>query len=293
MEWEGKETSENVEDRRGMTPKMVAGGGIAGLIIFALAWYFTGDPNKAKQLAGNLGPAIQGGQQGQPNPPNDKMKEFAQFVIGSTDKVWGEQFRVNNYRPYEGPKMVIFDVQVETGCGTAPSAVGPFYCPADRQVYLDPTFFDELEGRLGGSKADFSKAYVIAHEVGHHVQNLRGYSRLVDEARGGREEKSMSVRLELQADYLAGVWAFHADKKYHIIERGDVESAIKTALAIGDDKLQKNARGWSSPESYTHGTAAQRAKYFSEGLKTGDASKARLDRFFQVQMDSKGELVDR
>src|SRR5262245_47303080 len=156
MEWEGKETSENVEDRRGLTPKMAAGGGIVGLIIFALAWYFTGDPNKAKQLAGNLAPAG-GQQQGQPNPPNDKMKEFSQFVIGSTDKVWAEQFRVNNYRPYEGPKMVIFDVQVDTGCGTAPSAVGPFYCPADRQVYLDPGFFDELEGRLGGSKADFSK----------------------------------------------------------------------------------------------------------------------------------------
>ena len=290
MEWEGKETSENVEDTRGMKKTgLIAGGGIGTLVIIALAYFLGVDPKQAQQVVGNLG---QGQKQGEGVPINDGMKEFAKFVLGSTEKVWTEQFRVNNYGPYEFPKMELFAVQVNTGCGNAPSAVGPFYCPADKKVYLDPTFFDELEQRLGGSKADFSKAYVIAHEVGHHVQNLRGYSELVDRARGTREEKAMSVRLELQADYLAGVWAYHADKKYHILQSGDVESAIKTALAIGDDKLQKKARGWSSPESYTHGTAAQRARFFSEGLKTGDAGKKRLDRFFTDPIDAKGELVD-
>jgi predicted metalloprotease len=291
MQWEGKETSENVEDQRGMKKTgLIAGGGIGTLVIMALVYFLGIDPNAAKQLVGNLqGP---GPQQGQEAPIDDKIHEFAQFMLGSTDKVWAEQFRVNNYRAYEGPKLHLFAEQVATGCGVAPSAVGPFYCPADKKVYLDPTFFDELEGRLHGSKADFSKAYVVAHEVGHHVQNLLGFSELVDRTRGTRQEKGMSVRLELQADYLAGVWAHHADKKYHIIERGDVESAITTANAIGDDKLQKNARGWSSPESYTHGTAAQRARFFSEGLKTGDAGRARLKKFFEVEINSKGELVD-
>jgi len=293
MEWEGKETSENVEDQRGMKKAgLLAGGGIGTIVVLALVYFLGVDPNAAKQLVGNLqGP---GQQQGQEAPIDDKIHEFAQFMLGSTDKVWTEQFRANNYRTYEGQKLKLFAQQVQTGCGVAPSAVGPFYCPEDKKVYLDPTFFDELVGRHGGSEADFSKAYVIAHEVGHHVQNLRGYSELVDRARGTRQEKEMSVRLELQADYLAGVWAHHADKKYHISERGDVESAITTANAIGDDKLQTKARGWKSPESYTHGTAAQRAKYFSEGLKTGDASKERLDRFFKVTYDhDKGELVDR
>jgi len=169
--------------------------------------------------------------------------------------------------------MVLFSEQVRTGCGVAPSAVGPFYCPADRTVYLDPTFFNELERRLGGSKADFSKAYVIAHEVGHHVQNLLGYSRLVDEKRRSAprgESNRWSVRLELQADYLAGVWAFYGQQDFHFIEPGDVESAIQSANAIGDDRLQRNATGFVSPEKFTHGTSAQRVRWFRRGLETGD-----------------------
>jgi hypothetical protein len=172
--------------------------------------------------------------------------------------------------------MVLFSDQVATGCGVAPSQVGPFYCPADKTVYLDPTFFDELERKLGGSKAEFSQAYVIAHEVGHHVQNLLGYSQLVDQKRrteSKEEANRWSVRLELQADYLAGVWAHHGQKKFNFIEPGDVESAIKSANAIGDDRLQRRSTGFVSPESFTHGTSAQRTKWFKLGLQTGDLSR--------------------
>jgi predicted metalloprotease len=175
--------------------------------------------------------------------------------------------------------MELFSDQVRTGCGVAPSAVGPFYCPKDRTVYLDPTFFDELERKLGGSKGEFSQAYVIAYEVGHHVQNLLGYMA----KRNTMEEHDFSVRLELQADYLAGVWAHHGQKTFKFIEPGDVESAIKSANAIGDDRLQKRSGGFVHPEKFTHGTSAQRVKYFSEGMRSGDASQKKLDYFFEVR----------
>jgi predicted metalloprotease len=292
MQWEGKETSENVEDQRGMKKTgLIAGGGIGTLVIMALVYFLGIDPNAAKQLVGNL--------QGPPPGPqeqaaiDDKTSEFSKTIMGMTEKVWAEQFRANGYRPYEDPKMRLFREEVSTGCGIAQSAVGPFYCPSDRKVYLDFSFFDELEQRLGGSKADFSKAYVIAHEVGHHVQNLLGYSEIVDRHRGDpRTEKEYSVRLELQADYLAGCWAFHADKKYHVLETGDIEAALKTAKAIGDDKLQERARGYVNPREFTHGTATQRYQFFREGLKTGDASKARLDKFFSNPYRN-GEILDR
>jgi predicted metalloprotease len=173
--------------------------------------------------------------------------------------------------------MVLFSERVETGCGSAPSAVGPFYCPADKTLYLDPTFFDELQDRLGGSKGEFSQAYVIAHEVGHHVQNLLGYSKLVHQkeqaASSKAEANTWSVRLELQADYLAGVWAHHGQEEFQFIEPGDIESAIKTANAIGDDRLQKRATGFTSPEKYTHGTSEQRIKWFRAGFETGNLHK--------------------
>jgi predicted metalloprotease len=179
--------------------------------------------------------------------------------------------------------MVLFTDRVDTGCGTAPAAVGPFYCPADRTVYLDPTFFDELDRKLGGSKAEFSQAYVIAHEVGHHVQNLLGYSDSVQRRRGSmskEEGNQLSVRLELQADYLAGVWAHYGQRKFQFIEPGDIESAMQSANAIGDDRLQKRSTGFVSPEGFTHGTSAQRVRWFTEGLKSGDLS--RLEEIFKL-----------
>jgi hypothetical protein len=287
MQWEGGEESSNVEDRRGMGG---IGGGVAlgggSILLVVLGLIFGVD------LGGLRGVR----EKREPVPGNDNTKKFVAVVLNFTERVWDEQFRnpKNGYRRgYEKPKLVLFSDSVRTGCGNAPSAVGPFYCPADETVYLDPTFFDELEQKLGGSKAEFSQAYVIAHEVGHHVQNLLGYSDRVDAHRGRRDEKQYSVRLELQADYLAGVWAYHGQKKFNFIEPGDVESAIKTAKAIGDDRLQRQSRGWSSPESYTHGTSEQRMRYFREGLKTGDATKVRLDRFFDVPYDAKrGELAE-
>ena len=196
--------------------------------------------------------------------------------------MWDDQFRKVGKR-YEAPHMVLFAEQVRTGCGVAPSAVGPFYCPRDKTVYLDPTFFEELERKLGGSKAEFSQAYVIAHEVGHHVQNLLGYSEIVDEKRQTlpkAEYNQWSVRLELQADYLAGVWAHHGQEKFTFLEKGDIESAIQSANAIGDDRLQKRSTGFTSPENYTHGTSAQRVKWFRLGLQTGDLSM--LKKIFEM-----------
>ena len=175
----------------------------------------------------------------------------------------------------------------------APAEVGPFYCPADKTMYLDPTFFHELERRLGGSKAEFSQAYVIAHENGHHVQNLLGYSQRVDEKRGTRQENEYSLRLELMADYLAGVWAHHGQKQFNFIESGDIEAALTSAKAIGDDRMQKRSGGFVHPEKFNHGTSRQRVAAFQAGFQSGNASRAKLDQFFTVRYDAgRGEVDD-
>jgi uncharacterized protein len=216
-----------------------------------------------------------------PPPAPDRHTKFANFMMNNTTKIWKEVFAASNQK-YVEPKMVVFSEQVVTGgCGTAPSAVGPFYCPADQTVYLDPVFFDELEQKLGGSKKDFSQAYVIGHEVGHHVQKLLGFSDLVNEKRRTAEENQYSVRLELQADYLAGVWAHYAQKKEPgLISESDIDAAITSAKAIGDDVLQKRSGGFVSPEGFTHGTAAQRVKYFRAGLQSGNLDN--IDKFFKL-----------
>jgi predicted metalloprotease len=291
MDWEKGEESENLEDRRRMSPRGIAiGGGIGAVVILLIGALLGVDPDKLKQLVGNAPPGAQGGGNGQaeerpPTAQEERSRKFAATILRFTEKVWDEQFSMAGKR-YEKPKMVLFTAEVQTGCGNAPSSVGPFYCPADRTVYLDPTFFDTLEQRLGGSKAEFSQAYVIAHEVGHHVQNLLGYSRIVEEKRQAlpkAEYNKWSVRLELQADYLAGVWAYHGQKKFNFIEPGDVEGAIKTANAIGDDRLQKHAAGFVSPEKYTHGTSDQRIKWFRQGLETGDMKT--MKKLFEVPYD--------
>jgi uncharacterized protein len=266
----------DVEDNRGKKT-VAAVGGIGALLIGLVAAYFGIDPNVAKNVVGGLG----GGKQQQNGPaPNDGMKEWSAKVLGTTNVVWREEFGKNSYGAYSAPKMELFSDKVDSGgCGVAPASVGPFYCPASKKVFIDPTFFEELENKLGGSKADFSKAYVIAHEVGHHVQNILGYNDKVEQYRRSEGENA-GIRLELQADYLAGVWAHHADKKYRILEPGDVEAAIKTAKSIGDDRLQQKAKGWVSPESFNHGKSEQRYRHFMDGLKTGDSSKKKLDYFF-------------
>lgn len=263
--------SSNVEDRRGMGTKVAIGGGAGGIVLLILGLIF------GKDLLGD-----------RPEPEIDapvnsaardeKTLVFTKKILGTTEAVWNDEFRKMG-KTYTPPHLDLFSDEVQTGCGLAPAAVGPFYCPADKKVYLDPTFFDELERKLGGSKGEFSQAYVIAHEVGHHVQNLLGYMA----RKGMMEEHDFSVRLELQADYLAGVWGHHGQKMFNFIEPGDVESAIKSANAIGDDRLQKRSGGFVHPEKFTHGTSTQRVKWFKDGLQTGDASKQKLDQFFDVR----------
>jgi uncharacterized protein len=284
MRWEGEEQSQNLEDRRRLSPRTVAIGGVGTLILLVVGYFLGVDPQKLNQLVGNLQQNQGGGQVDERplTPEEQRSRDFTATILRFTEVVWGDQFRKAG-KTYDPPHMVLFSREVDTGCGTAPSAVGPFYCPADRTVYLDPTFFEELERKLGGSKAEFSQAYVIAHEVGHHVQNLLGYSSIVDEKRRSLpkgEFNKWSVRLELQADYLAGVWAHHGQEKFHFIEPGDVESAIKSANAIGDDRLQRQATGFVSPEKFTHGTSEQRVRWFRQGLQTGDMSLLR--RIFEM-----------
>ncbi len=272
--------STNVSDQRGMRTAggIAAGGG--GLLLLILGLIFGVDP-------GRLGI---GDRESSGPPPNDDYKQFAQKVVGSLESVWQNEFAKasNGYggARFEPTQLILFSRAVNTGCGRAPSDVGPFYCPRDEKIYLDPTFFRELE-QLGGSKAQFSQAYVMAHEYGHHIQNLLGIN-----SRVRPNDKRDSVRLELQADYLAGVWAHEADRQFHILEGGDLESAIQSANSIGDNTLQKRSgSGFVHPEQYTHGTSAQRVKAFTSGYRTGDASKPRLDRFFSARYDStRGEL---
>jgi predicted metalloprotease len=283
MKTEGREESGNVEDRRGMPVKtgLAIGGGGVTLLIVVLGLIFGFDPQKLLNDAGGG----QGGQQvgdasGASDRPKDpeeeKMVHFAKVIFHDTEVIWGEQFRKMGRR-YEEPILVLFTGQVETACGGAESASGPFYCPGDSRVYIDLSFYKDMQQKLN-APGDFARAYVIAHEVGHHVQRLLGYSKKVDEAhRSGNkvEANHMSVRLELQADYLAGVWAYYGQRKFDFLERGDLESALNAANQIGDDRLQKKARGYVVPDSFTHGRSDQRMRWFKKGFETGDVGKAR------------------
>jgi predicted metalloprotease len=239
-----------------------------------------------------LAQQVGGGRMEQVGPPvNDKTLAFSKAVMGFNNAVWTEQFRQNGYGVFEEPTMVLFSERVDAGrCGIAPASVGPFYCPPEKKVYLDPTFFQDLERQLGGSSAEFSQAYVIAHEVGHHVQNLLGYNEREEQYRG-REGKRATVRLELQADYLAGVWAHHGQRKFQFLETGDMEAAITTAKAIGDNRIQEKSRGWVSPESFTHGSDKARVRWFKDGFQTGDASKRKLDLFFEADLGQLDPLL--
>lgn len=276
MDLSGQRRSDNVQDIRGGGRKLAVGGGIVGLLIVLVAAYFGVDPRVAQQLAGGVN---QGGGAETGRGVNDGYADFSARVLGSTEDVWADQFQRQLGKRYKAPGMTLFSDRVDSkGCGVAPAAVGPFYCPVSQTVFLDPTFFDELEQQLGGSKAEFSQAYVVAHEVGHHVQHLLGFGALVEEFEP-REGKNAGIRLELQADYLAGVWAHHARGKLKISAE-DVREAIKTAKAIGDNRIQKRAQGWVSPESFTHGTDEQRTRFFLRGFETGDASMSTLRRLF-------------
>ncbi len=274
MRWRDRPESENVEDQRSLGKAGVALGGGISILIVILGLIFGFDPRPLLNQIQQGAPNPNAG--GQVDPAQEELKKFAGVVLKDTEDVWTERFRTVYSREYRPTKLVLFTSQVQSGCGLADSGVGPFYCPADERVYLDLSFFGELKNRFG-APGEFAQAYVIAHEVGHHVQNLLGYSK-----RGGTRTGAMSgsVRLELQADYLAGVWAYHAQKMKNLLENGDIEAALNAAQQIGDDTLQKRATGQVRPDKFTHGTSTQRVRAFTNGFKSGDCSRKRLDLFF-------------
>ncbi|HET7292349.1 MAG TPA: neutral zinc metallopeptidase [Vicinamibacteria bacterium] len=272
MRWQDRRESGNVEDRRGQRPRR-ASLGIGGLLAVLAISYFAGvDPRQMLSLLGGLQSSVPApdAEAGRSGPPTDQLGRFASVVLASTEDVWTDVFRRGG-RSYEEPRLVLFAEMVDSACGTNSSAVGPFYCPGDAQVYLDLSFFRELESRFG-APGDFAQAYVIAHEVGHHVQNLLGISDRVSQLqRRGSEVQAnaLSVRLELQADCLAGVWGHFANAGQKLIEPGDVEEGLAAAAAIGDDRLQQEAGRRAQPESWTHGSSADRVRWFKQGLASG------------------------
>ncbi|MBT9497736.1 MAG: neutral zinc metallopeptidase [Zoogloea oleivorans] len=271
MRFDNSRESDNVEDRRGGGGRSVGGRGIGiGTIVLALvAMYFGVDPSVVLNQATN-GPAPSAVSRPAGPPANDAEAKFVRHVLAETEDTWAQIFK-DNGKQYAAPTLVLFEGRTPTACGTGQSAMGPFYCPGDQKVYIDLAFYQELKSRYK-APGDFAQAYVIAHEVGHHVQNLLGISGKVQAARqraGEREANALSVRLELQADCLAGVWAKNADAARNILEAGDVEEALAAASAIGDDNLQKQAQGYAVPDSFTHGSAEQRMRWFKRGMASG------------------------
>jgi predicted metalloprotease len=271
MLWQGRRESENVEDARGSGGgRLVLGGGIGTVILVVLYLLLGGDPQAlfdAQQQQAEVSQPAQVDNQA----PRDEASKFVAVVLADTEDAWNEVFRQMG-REYDEPRLVLFTDLIQSGCGFASGATGPFYCPQDRRVYIDLGFFRQLQERLGAG-GDFAEAYVIAHEVGHHVQNLLGITDRVQAARGrvGQSEyNQLSVRLELQADFLAGVWARYTDRVKHVVEAGDIEEAIRAASAVGDDRLQRRSRGYVVPDSFTHGTSEQRVRWFRRGYETGD-----------------------
>lgn len=283
MKWEGNRESENVEDRRGSGG---GGGGFGlggksigiGTIVLALigSAVFGVNPLQMLDMLSGGGGAVpaQSAPQASATPANDKQTRFVRTVLADTEDVWTKLF-ADKGSQYAAPKLVLFSGQTQTACGAGQSASGPFYCPADSDVYIDLSFYSLMQERFGVS-GEFAQAYVIAHEIGHHVQNQLGISNKVHAQRqrvSEREGNAMSVRVELQADCFAGVWAFHGNKSRGILEQGDVVAALKAAAAIGDDALQQQQQGRVVPDSFTHGTSEQRSRWFSKGLQTGDVEQ--------------------
>lgn len=272
MKWQGRRGSGNIEDRRGMgTGTKVVGGGIGTLVIVLIVYLLGGDPSGILNQGGS------GAETSGPIEATDEENAMAQFVsvvLADTEEVWGKIFAESG-STYRKPTLVLFRDQVESACGYATAASGPFYCPADEKVYIDLSFCDDLQTKYG-AQGDFAVAYVIAHEIGHHVQNLMG---ILDEVQSERQRLSevranqLTVRLELQADFLAGVWAHHASQMFNSIESGDIEEALNAASSIGDDVLQKKYQGRVVPDSFTHGSAAQRSNWLRKGWQTGDLNQ--------------------
>ena len=276
MEYENMPSSSNIEDRRGQGGGAVGAGGLgigAIIVIFAIS-YFTGiSPQVLMSGAEMIGVGQQSAPaQTAPVDPNDPTRQFLSKVVGGTEAVWSEVLPAQTGVRYQPATLVIYDGATRSGCGGAQAAMGPFYCPIDKKVYLDTSFFRDMKTKYGGG-GDFAYSYVVAHEIGHHVQDLLGILDKVDNIKqqvSQTQANGYSVRVELQADCLAGVWANHANEKWQILQPGDIDKALATAQAIGDDRLQTAARGYAVPDSFTHGSSAQRQKWLTAGLKSGD-----------------------
>ena len=273
MRWRDRRQSTNVEDRRGMSRGgMAVGGGLGTIVLVVLALLFGADPRELldqSQGGGSPGQVTQTGG-GRVNPQEDELKQFTSVVLAETEDVWNTLFQQQGRR-YREPTLALFTEQTRSACGVAGASVGPFYCPGDQKVYVDLSFYRDMKTKLG-APGDFAQAYVIAHEVGHHVQNLLGTMERVDASQRRMSEADanrLSVMLELQADFYAGVWAHYAARR-GIIEPGDIEEALGAASAVGDDRLQRRGQGYVVPDSFTHGTSEQRARWFRKGYETGD-----------------------
>ncbi|WP_304290518.1 neutral zinc metallopeptidase [Capnocytophaga leadbetteri] len=285
MKWEGRRQSSNVDDRRGISSKggLLAGGGIVGIIVVLLQ-LFGGETG---QQVASVVNQVAGGNQTQQTErveltaEQKKIGEFTATVLADTEDVWEKVFAENRLGTYEKPTLVLFTASVNTGCGQASSSVGPFYCPADHKLYMDMDFFEELKTRFGAKGGDFAIAYVMAHEVGHHIQTLLGTSQQVRRQQQGLSQAAAnkwSVAQELQADFYAGVWAHH-NQKY--LDVDDIDEALSAANAVGDDAIQKRMQGHVVPDSFTHGTSEQRKYWFTKGYKTGDINEGNIKTIYE------------
>lgn len=272
MRYKGRRQSSNIEDRRGagMGRKVGVGGGIGTIVIVLLVVVLGGDPETAMEVM-NQGQGQQTTETYQASAHEQELVEFVGVVLADTEDVWKKLFQQSGLN-YREPKLVLFNGQAQSACGFSSAATGPFYCPGDEKVYIDLNFLEKLQTRLG-AKGDFAMAYIVAHEVGHHVQKLLGTMDQVQSQRGrvsDRVYNKLTVRLELQADFYAGIWAYHAQKMKNILEEGDIDEAMNAAKAVGDDTIQKRSQGYVVPDSFTHGTSAQRMLWFKKGLTTGN-----------------------
>ncbi len=278
MKWQNRRESGNVEDRRGFSGggKIALGGGAIGLVFFLLQLFLGGDSAQAlNQIEQQVSVSQQNDAEQPLSAEDEEMGKMVRVMLADTEDVWNKLF-ADAGKTYVEPKLVLFRDATQSGCGNASSAIGPFYCPADQKVYIDLAFFDELKNKYGAEGGDFAIAYVIAHEVGHHVQNLLGTSeKVADETQGlsEKEANKLSVAVELQADFYAGIWAHYDQQMHDALEPGDIDEAISAAGAVGDDHLQKLARGYVQPDGFTHGTSEQRIYWFKRGFETGDMNK--------------------
>lgn len=273
MRWTN-DSSDNVDDRRGRRSGggAIVGGGIGTIIIAAIVFFLGGDPSAI--LSSGMQQQSSPTEQRDLNPQELKMRQFVKMVTGETEQTWTAEFQKMGMT-YRKPHVVMFEGQTNSGCGTAQAAMGPFYCPADETVYMDMSFFNEMQQKFGARVTEFTIAYVMAHEIGHHVQTLLGTTQKVDQLRNsGRYSEAdmnrVSVATELQADFYAGVWAKLTDEREHILEPGDIQSAMEAAAAVGDDNIQRRSSGYVNQEAFTHGSSAQRQEWFMKGYNTGD-----------------------